>query len=228
MKKLSNFLKCITNFLYPSDLYESLRPLVLMLLISGIPPYELNPAKKNLSTCVIIGRLIGILYLAMFIVSFALTINDATTVKSFFLAVGLPELVDVVMMTSTLFAMVLVYLSGFVKKYNFGDVVDILATVDSRLAKIGVNLNHSKNVLNFMKIVALTVLLYVIYICGRSYRILNALYHQASPSTWISYFIPHYIIAQILVKYLTTTNIIQHRFATLNSVSCYDLQLSSM
>lgn len=221
MKNISKFREFINKLLYPSDLYESLRPLVLIMLISGIPPYELNPsAKRNLSTRVIVGRCIGILYLIMFITSFALIVGDLSILESFFMAYGLPELIDTVMRTTTLFAMVVVYLSAFVKKYHFGDVIKIVSAVDTRLAKVGVNLNHRNTVVNFTKIVALTALVYGFYIFGRTYRILSAPDHDAAPSTWISYFVPHYIITQIVVKYLTTTNIIQHRFTTLNKVSC--------
>lgn len=218
MTKISKFRKFISNSLNPSDLYEALRPLVLMLFISGIPPYELNPsAKTNLSKCVIVGRFIGVLYMAIFITSFAMTIGDLTIVTSFFMAYGLSQVVDVILMTSTLFAMVLIYLSAFFKKYHFDDVVNILAKVDTRLTKIAIDLSHRKTILTFVKYISLTAVVYCLYILG-SYLLLNG--SLDSPFTWISYFVPHFIIAQTIVKYLTTTKIIRHRFATLNKVSC--------
>lgn len=216
MKKISEFRKFIRNLRYPSDLYDALHPLVLMLFITGIPPYELTSAKKILTKRVILGRFIGILYLAIFITSFAMTVLNLTIVTSSFLGYGLSQVVDVVVMTSTLFAIVLVYMSAFVKKFHFGDVVKILVTVDTRLTKVGINLNHRKTVLVFMKYIVLTTIVYCLYILG-SFLLLNG--SLGSHFTRISYFLPHLIIAQTLVKYLTTTKIIRHRLASLNKVS---------
>lgn len=217
MKTLNKFRKFIKNLLNPTDLYGSLRPLVLMLFISGIPPYELcRSANENRSKRVTWGRIIGVLYLAIFISTFAMTIGNLTIVTSFILALGLSQFVDIVLMTSSLFAMVLVYLSSFVKKYHFGDVVKILAMVDTRLINVGVNLNHKKTVLTFMKYIALTAVVYGLYILG-SYFLLNDC--LGSHPNRFSYFAPHYIIAQTLVKYLTTSQIIRHRFTSLNKVS---------
>lgn len=213
--------KFIKKLLYPSDLYESLRPLVFMLFVDGIPPYKLNSsANANRSKRVILGRIIGSIYLAMFCVSYALTIGNLNIFTSFFMDYKLAQVVDTVLITSTLFAMFLVYLSAFVKKHHFCDIVKILVDVDTRLIKFGVNLNHRKSVLALMKFSAVTAVVYFFYVIG-SYQLLSMFNHRAYLYTWISYFMPHYILALILFKYLTITKIIRHRFATLNKVSCW-------
>lgn len=219
MKKISKFRKFINKLLHPKDLYESLWPLTVMLFISGIPPYETIATKMNCSTRVILGRIIGILYLAMFITSYALTVGNQNIFTSFFMSYQIAQIVDIVLMTSTLFAIFLVYLSTYLNKYHFSDILKILVDVDTRLSsKFGINLKHRRTVLALVKFAAVTMVVYDLYVIG-SYQLLSMFNHRAYLYTWISYFMPHYILALIFFKYLTITSIIRHRFTTLNKVS---------
>lgn len=212
--------KFLIKLMHPTNIYEALRPLVLMLLVLGIPPYELRPTvNERTSKRVHFGRVLGFLYLVQFIYSFSFTIGQGTIFTSLFLNKTITEITDSVLITLTMFAMLLVYLSGFVQKYNLRDIVQTLHRVDLRLVRLpGVHLRHSKTVVKIFKYSLLSAFLFAIYVSG-SYRMIRQFNHETYLHVWISYFMPHHILMHILFKYLTIVNIIRVRFTINNKVS---------
>lgn len=205
----------------PTNIYESLRPLVFLLLVIGIPPFELRPTiNERTSKRVKFGRTLGLLFLLLFIASFSLSVSCGTIFTAIFLDEAITEIADTVLVTSTLFAMLLVYLSVFVKKYNLRDIVQILHRVDLRLARLkGVRLQHNKTVVKIFKYTVISAFFYSIYVSG-SYQMIRRFNHNTYLYIWISYFMPHHILMHVLFKFLTMLNIIRIRFTINNKVSC--------
>lgn len=211
--------KFLVKLIHPTNIYEALRPLVLMLFLIGIPPFELSPTvNKKTSKRVYFGRALGLLFLIQFFASFSLTVGR-TIFTSIFLNESITQIADSVLVTATMIAMFIVYLSVFMKKYNLKDIVHIIYRVDLRLARLkGVRLRHSRTVVKIFKYSVLSAIFYVIYVSG-SYQMIVLFNHDTYLHVWISYFMPHHILMHILFKYLVIVNVIRVRFTINNKVS---------
>lgn len=212
--------KFLIKLAHPSNLYEALRPLVFLLSIAGIPPFDLRPpVNVRLSKRICFGSALGLVYLLIFIGSFSLTFGQLTIFTSVFTNQSVSQIADLVLVTSTLFAMLFVFLSVFVKKYNFRDIVHIIYRVDLRLVRLpGVQLQHSKTVVKIFKYSVISSLLYFFYVFG-SYHMMKYFNHDAYFFALVSYFMPHQIFILVLFKYHTVLHVIRVRFTIINKVS---------
>lgn len=212
------------NLIFPTNLCDALQLIVFFLSWTEIPSFRRMSPARTIGDCshklsVLFGRLMSFTMLLMFTYCYVLTVMQPVIFTANFDEFPLFQTVDTILVTASMFAMCLVYLSPIWQRYTLSDIIKILILTDDHLERVsGVQPRHQQTVLYLLKRLVSNLFLYALYVAV-SVWLFNQHQHKTEFNTWISYFMPHYIISQIVLKKLTMTQLLQDRFANLNKVS---------
>lgn len=213
----------LCGFVCPKNLIDSLRLMVFVLNACGLPPFCLTQRKAitRWSKRIIFGHIFSVILFVIIVDCFI------RTIQFFYLLVPtlgkdhLFPFVNLFLVTSfATFAVSLVYISPVWKRYTLLNVIHIFEIVDGRLERLmDMRQRYLRTMLHSMKLCILNVILFGVYIfaCVRLFSIYK--HKQKWLYTWISYFLPQFILWQIVFKYLTMTELMRFRFASVNQVS---------
>lgn len=216
---ICRFAKWIKFKIFPQDIYESLRPMIWIFLMIGVLPLRISGRRGNyhLQT-VFLGYLTAFIMLIMMIYCYLTSLPLERIFLSYFMNHSFSAVVDRLLITSSLFATMMVYFKNIRRSYGFVRIIERLADVDQMLKTIGGRMKHGSTTVNIIMRLMSGSTLFSIYVIG-SYKMLNGQEMQTHLTTWVAYFLPHLLLMLVLFQHRTVMHLLVNRFAETSRVS---------
>lgn len=204
---------------FPHDIYESLRPMIWIFLLLGVLPLRISGSRGNYRLKqVYLGYLTAFIMLLIMIFSYLVTISLESIFLTYFMAHPFSNVVDRVLITSSLLGTIMIYFKNIRRSYGFVRIVQRLADVDDRLKAIGGRMRHGHTTFDILLRLTSGTTLFSVYVSG-SYHLLSVQGRRTHLTTWVAYFVPHMLLMMVLFQHRTVMHLLVNRFAEMARVS---------
>lgn len=214
MDKLKLCWKKLKEFSNPKNIYGSIFPLIFTLCCCGLVPYKVvGEDLKRTKWCYFIAGINQIMFAYVFVVTI---VEDTTFIECFF-KTDISKVGNKIHFFVSFASMAIIYTSCFYQRMKLKNVIERLHPIDLRLEKLAFEVEHRQG-FRFI-CVALTVLwiLYFLFTFGSLSMIFrynkNFLMH-----TWVSYFLPNFMVNLIIFMLVCVLKQIGMRYAGCNKV----------
>lgn len=218
MDKIRKLMKNLKEFFKPTDIYLSLRPLILVYACCGVISIRLAGKKGNRKLQVISwGILTTLVHIAIFGVSFIVTITRNENFATFIFRTDVSTISGILQLCVSFFAMAITYCCSYLKRYKLIETIEALAKIDEKLYDMNVDLNYKKKFQTNLICLSFNKVIFVVYVV-LSIAVLNSSNESPSLFGWIAYFLPHLIVSVVVLIFTCMAKEIGYRFAKLNQV----------
>lgn len=220
-------MQAIRLYFNPTNIYATQRPIIMATYFMGIIPFTREKAKDYLAYKVTkLGLLNTIWHLMLFTVSLIFTIHQKDDFVSHFFKTGVSKLTSLTQLLIFYIAMIITYITCYVKRYKLIETVDLLGKVDNRFRRLGIQPVYKKSIKYILKCFIVNFSIFVVYLAVNS--VLQVyLNRTAAINTWISYFAPHLVLSIVAFIFLSILTQIKYRFVNLNMVRKYSFMYLS-
>lgn len=217
---VKHIFRYIRHFFDPLNVYESMRPMLVMCSLTGIlPVYMVGTRPDRRYAISRLFYMITVTQLVWFTIAMMRSFRTRGLFSYFIEFQAFTRLFNVFQLLSSVAAMSIAYGICFIYRYRFVAVVTAIHMVDGRLERdFRVRHNHWKSFVSILLNMAASVALYFGYVFICVWLIRWSSNHEVSLSTFISYFMPHTVLAQIVFKHRILMQQIQRRWEHLNRV----------
>lgn len=217
-------LRYVRDYVNPLNVYESLRPLVNICNYIGILPVCMIGRRPNRRFG--IARLFYIntvLHLLLFVVALLRSMRNGSLFSHFFDFDAFTSISEIFQLITAFASMGVVYAVCFAHRYRFVAAVDQLQLVDRRLEhKLGIVQDYWRDFVWIMWNIVAYVVVFAIYVAG-CVMLIKMSDHEVSMSTFVSYFMPHTVVAQIVFQHRCWVWLIVRRATDLNGVVLWNM-----
>lgn len=216
--------RSVRDYFDPLNLYESMRPLVNTCSYMGFLPVYLTGQRPDRRFAV--QRLFyvnGVLHMLLFLVALLRSIRTSRSLFSYFFGGStITRISELFQLVTAFAAMGIVYVVSFANRYRFVAAVDALHLVDRRLDReLGIRQNYRAVFVWTLWNMLANVIVLAVYVYGCVMLVhysTRTRGHYVSMSTFVSYFMPHAVLAQIVFKHRVWMRHIVRRAKLLNGV----------
>lgn len=210
----------IRDFFDPSNVFESMRPMVIMCSLTGILPcYMVGKRPDRRYTITRWFYVITVTQLMWFIMAMIRSFRTRGLFSYFIEFEEFTRVFEIFQVISSVAAISVTYAFCFAYRYRFVAAVATVHLVDQRLERdFGVRHDHWKSFVWILWNMAASLALFFGYVFSCVWLVRGSSGHEVSLSTFISYFMPHTVLAQIVFKHRIVVRQIQRRWELLNRV----------
>lgn len=213
-----NFIQYMREYFSPQNVYEAIRPLVSTSSYFGLLPIRLTGKRPDRHYRVSrLCYLTTVLHLILFVVSLTRSLGTSSLFSHFILYDNVARVSELFQLITAFAAMGVVYAVCFAKRYCFVAFVDMLNQIDRSLATLGVVHNFVAMFRSICWDLLATSLIFIAYI-GSCVVLVVYSDHTVGVTTFVTYFLPHTVVAQIVYKYRMITRQIICRMSCVNEV----------
>lgn len=209
----------VRDYVNPLNVYEALRPMVNICNYTGLLPICMIGRRPN--------RRFGIartfycntvLHLLLFVVALLRSMRNVSLFSYFFEFDAFNSISELFQLITAFAGMGVVYAVCFAYRYRFVAAVDQLQLVDGRLDReLGIVQDHWRDFVSIMWNIGVYMVIFSIYVAGCA-MLVRMSDHEVSVSTFVSYFMPHIVVAQIVFLHRCWVRLVVRRSADLNGV----------
>lgn len=208
----------LKTFLNPVDIYAAQTPLLKLSLITGIAPLKLigSPGNRRLEVN-LFGFMNTFLHICLFFGCYVRTIFFHESIVSYFFKTEISAVGDTLQLCIGLIGIIVTLLYSLIQRNKFVAWFHLMAKIDDHFKEIGVETDY-KSTLKFISWVLLfKAIFFIAYLVG-SWILFKTENIYPNFSCWVSFFLPHLMIAIIVVLFLCLVKQMKHRFLLLNKV----------
>lgn len=208
----------IRDYFDPQNVYEAMRPLINSSGYVGVLPLQLSGKRPNRCYRVArIGYLNAVLHIVLFVVSLMRSLRTCSLFASFFSSDRITSLSEIFQLITAFAAMGVVYVVCFAKRYRFVAVVNMLHQIDQSLVRMGVVQDFVSMFRSICWDLLWTMVIFAAYVAS-CVVLVEFSDHTVTVTTFVTYFLPHTVVAQIVFMYRMITRQIIVRMICLNKV----------
>ncbi|KAJ6640745.1 putative gustatory receptor 28b [Pseudolycoriella hygida] len=218
MEKLKSILKSVQDFLRPTDIFASQRPLFLMSFLLGIFPMNLagTEGKRRLEVT-ICGCIITGLYGLMFAVCYIITLIRHESLTGYFFQSDIANIGNTLTLCTAFMTLAVTFVCCIVRRFKLIAVYNMLAKVDGKLKDLGVEIDYVST-LKFTGIAVATFILIYGFYLGGSFWLLETSNVFPNFAVWMTFFLPHAMTSMVAIMFMCIVKQIRLRIRCLNVV----------
>lgn len=206
------------DYVNPQNVYESMRPLVNLCSYLGILPICMVGRRPNRRFAVTrLFYVTTVMHLLLFVTALWRSMRSGSLFSHFFEFDTFTAISELFQLMTAFAAMGVVYAVCFANRYSYVAAVDALARVDRGLRRLSVRHDHWASFVWTLWNMLASVVVFTFYVAGCVVLVKYA-GQSVSVSTFVSYFMPHTIVAQITFHHRIWVRQIVNRVQHLNGV----------
>lgn len=208
----------IKGYFNPSTLYSSQWLMIMSCNIFGLIPFQFDTTDgKEHFKCSLFGIFAAASHITLFGVCLSLTLYHNEHFVSAFFETDISQVTSIIQLSISFVALAIIYPNFYIKKLKLLKVFDILSKVDGKFMWTENIAEYKRTFYYSVKWIVSNLIICGIYISG-SYVIQINLDRPAQLSAWASFFLPHFVLSFVILKFLCIMRQLQNRFRSLNKV----------
>lgn len=225
MEKIKQIFQNLKEYFNPSTLHTSQKPMVMACYLFGIIPFYLVTDERNdRYECSFNGLIIATIHIMVFGACIVLTFSRQQHFVSAFFQTDISQVTSIIQLIISFLALAIVYPNIYIRKQKILKIFDILSKMDGQFMWSDNKTEHKKTFWYSVKLILANFVIYFIYIFG-SYAIQINLDRPAQVYAWVSFFLPHFVLSFVTLKFLCIMQLLRNRIRSLNRVSTFVLKL---
>ena len=212
-------MKWIRKLAQADDVYQSLKPLILLSYISGLDPIRLSSTTPSKSvTDSTVGFIMYFCSVIGFVTCLVLSYKQGETIIGYFFKTEITRIGDTLQRFTGVIGTVTIFGISMVKRTSTSKILVLMADVDNELLKLNQSVNYNKT-LQYSYVVMICMIIFNCCFLIISYTLLRIAGVHPSVSVFLSFSLPQIQVCIVVVKFLCMVRLIRHRFVKLNKVN---------
>lgn len=201
----------------PTDIYASMRPLMLLNFISGMSAFKVVHREGNkYLQLTYLGFVNTVVHVVLFFLSYVMRVTSTQTFIGYFFNSKISKFTNDIQNLTQSVALLVSLISCFLKRNKFRSLMHSVAIIDKKLIRLGVTIDYKAISRVTTCLIVMKFLSYAI-LMGAGYMLLEAA-GVPDVAVWILFFLPHLIVSNLKITFIFILSQVSNRFRYISHV----------